>query len=105
MRRHAVTLRSVAALEIEEDGKPGERWELPRRVILGRGRAAEIRLENPTVSRRHAEVERQGDVYVLRDLGSTNGTWCNDEPVSEPVVLHDGDKVTVGDVVLRFHQR
>lgn len=53
------------------------------------------------VSRRHACVERQGAGYLVRDLGSTNGTFVNDARISEQP-LKDGDKIRVGKSILKF---
>ena len=70
-------------------------------VLLGRGTEAGVRLNDTSVSRRHAEVRQQGDGWVIVDLGSTNGTRVNGSPVTERR-LQDGDAITVGDAALRF---
>jgi DNA-binding SARP family transcriptional activator len=72
-------------------------------TLIGREPAAPVRLVDNRVSRRHAEIEARAGRCVLRDLGSTNGTTINGEPVGERV-LDDGDIVGVGGAVeLRFH--
>jgi len=48
------------------------------------------------VSRRHAQIRREGSQYFLRDLSSTNGTLLNREPVIEEELLHDRDEIGVG---------
>jgi diguanylate cyclase (GGDEF)-like protein len=53
------------------------------------------------ISRRHARVERMGAGYVVRDLGSTNGTFVNDARITEQP-LKDGDKIRVGKSILKF---
>ncbi|WKD56623.1 FHA domain-containing protein FhaA [Corynebacterium capitovis DSM 44611] len=63
--------------------------------ILGRSNDADFRLPDTGVSRKHAEITWDGDVAVLVDLQSTNGTTVNDEPV-ENWLLADGDVITVG---------
>ena len=70
-------------------------------VHIGRSPESELKLSDSTVSRRHAEIVRDGDVWVLRDLGSSNGTKVNGAPVVEHV-LHDGDEIRVGSAKLRF---
>ncbi len=70
-------------------------------VTLGRAAECEIRLADTSVSRRHAEVRRQGSNIVVVDLGSTNGTKVNGSPVRERR-LADGDEITVGTTSLRF---
>ncbi|MCP1388107.1 DUF3662 and FHA domain-containing protein [Corynebacterium sp. TA-R-1] len=63
--------------------------------ILGRSNEADFRLPDTGVSRQHAEITWDGEVAVLVDLQSTNGTTVNDEPV-ENWMLADGDVITVG---------
>ena len=58
----------------------------------GRGDQADIRLEDPFASVRHARLVPHGDVIVLEDLGSTNGTYLNGEPLRGPQPLHPGDQ-------------
>jgi hypothetical protein len=70
-------------------------------VVIGRAPDAGVRLVDSSVSRRHAEVRRQGDGWLVADLGSTNGTRVNGTVVREQR-LADGDSVAIGDVTLRF---
>ncbi len=70
-------------------------------VTIGRLPESTVVVTDPNASRRHAEVRRTGDVIVVVDLGSTNGTRVNGTPVKEQV-LADGDEVTVGTTSLRF---
>jgi len=74
----------------------GIAYSLERGATLGRG-DVEIRLEDPFASTRHARIERQGSVLVLEDLGSTNGTYLNEEVLGGPAPLHPGDRVRIGD--------
>jgi hypothetical protein len=73
----------------------------PGENILGRDEA-DIQIDSPTVSRRHARIRIAGTEAVLEDLGSKNGTFANGERVSTVVRLKDGDEVQVGSVVSRF---
>ena len=59
--------------------RSGDEYDLSRGAVLGRGDAADIRLEDPFASSRHCRISRQGDVLVIEDLGSTNGTYLNGE--------------------------
>jgi hypothetical protein len=70
-------------------------------TAIGRAPDCEVVLTDPNVSRRHAEVRRQGLDYVVVDLGSTNGTRVNGLGVSERR-LSDGDEISVGNTSLRF---
>jgi pSer/pThr/pTyr-binding forkhead associated (FHA) protein len=66
-------------------------------AVLGRGDAAEIRLNDPYASSRHARVLVQGGAVILEDLGSTNGTYLNEELLQGLAPLHHGDRVRIGD--------
>ena len=82
--------------------KDGKRLPLqPGENILGRDEA-DIQIDSPTVSRRHARIRISATEAVLEDLGSKNGTFVNRERVSTVVRLKDGDEVQVGSVVSRF---
>jgi pSer/pThr/pTyr-binding forkhead associated (FHA) protein len=70
-------------------------------TLIGRDPNAPVRLVDSRVSRRHAEIEASAGSWTLRDLGSTNGTTVNDEPVDR-AELRDGDEVGIGGVPLRF---
>lgn len=76
---------------------PGMEYDLEQGAVLGRGEQAEIRLEDPFASSRHARIVRQGGVMVLEDMGSTNGTYLNEEILGGPTPLHPGDRVRIGD--------
>lgn len=62
---------------------------------IGRGLSADVRLESPSVSRRHAMVVVEGDEVVLADDRSRNGTWLNEERITRDVV-HEGDVIVIG---------
>lgn len=81
----------------------GIAYSLEHGATLGRG-DVEIRLEDPFASTRHARIERQGSVLVVEDLGSTNGTYLNEEPLTGPQPLHHGDRIRIGDSELTYLQ-
>lgn len=72
-------------------------------VILGRGTDCDLRLVDPGVSRHHAEIRVEDGEVVLVDLGSTNGTFVNGQPVRR-VPLADGTRVTLGRTTLVFRR-
>ncbi|HBY94736.1 MAG TPA: hypothetical protein DEP84_12385 [Chloroflexi bacterium] len=83
---------------------PGKTWEVPLTdevLTLGRQEGNDITLDHPKVSRRHARIERRGDLFIFRDLGSTNGTWLGGQRVEERV-LQDGDTIRIGSAQLVF---
>jgi len=81
---------------------PGMIYDLDADVALGRGDRAEIRLEDPFASSRHARVYREGNILVIEDLRSTNGTYLNEELLETPRPLHPGDRVRIGDSEFTF---
>jgi pSer/pThr/pTyr-binding forkhead associated (FHA) protein len=74
----------------------GRRVEVTAVLVLGR-QAADLVLEDPQVSRRHATLRPADDGLELEDLGSLNGTWVNGARVAGAVRLAPGDQVRLGD--------
>jgi hypothetical protein len=84
---------------------PAGTFPLTRAVTrIGRGSDTDVRLEDPGVSRHHAEIRVAGSDVVLRDLGSTNGTYVNGTLVAEQP-LRDGAVITIGSTNLTFRSR
>ena len=82
----------------------GMSYEVGDGATLGRG-DVEIQLEDPFASSRHAQLTRQGPIVVIEDLGSTNGTYLNDELLRGPRPLHAGDRVRIGDSTFTYDDR
>ena len=72
---------------------PGMEYDIGEGAVMGRGDQA---------SSRHAKLTRQGGIVVLEDLGSTNGTYLNEEILAGPQPLHAGDRVRIGDSEFTF---
>lgn len=70
-------------------------------LVIGRTHDADLRIAHASVSRRHCEVWRENGVCHVRDLGATNRTRVNDQPV-ETATLADGDHLTIGESILKF---
>ncbi|HEV2975897.1 MAG TPA: FHA domain-containing protein [Solirubrobacteraceae bacterium] len=77
-------------------------YDIDGDLVLGRGERAEIRLEDPFASSRHARIFEQGNAIVIEDLHSTNGTYLNEEVLQGPRPLHPGDRVRIGDSEFTF---
>ncbi len=73
------------------------------RVLVGRSRDCDLMLDDPNVSRHHAELRREGDAWVVVDLDSTNGVKVNGSRVRE-AVLSPGDEITLGLARLSYEQ-
>ncbi len=81
----------------------GRRFELEAdETTLGRSEGCGVPIDEEAVSRVHCCVRRDGERYVLEDLGSTNGTLLNGTVVPEPHFLADGDVVQIGRALFRF---
>src|SRR5881397_763700 len=100
--------KSHASIVVLQGAEIGRDFRLRRGpMILGRGFGAEIRIADDLVSREHARIEAAWDVqrqttsYHLVDLGSTNHTFVNTQRIDR-VELRDGDKIQLGDTVLKF---
>jgi predicted component of type VI protein secretion system len=93
-------------LEIVEGAQAGRQVPVDAVVDIGRDSSLPLALEEDNqVSRRHARIAVQGGSVVVEDLGSTNGTYVNDQPISTPRLLNPGDKVRVGLTVLELRTR
>ncbi len=77
-------------------------YDLDGDLVLGRGDRAEIRLEDPFASSSHARVYEQGNTVVIEDLGSTNGTYLNEELLQSPRPLYPGDRLRIGESEFTF---
>jgi pSer/pThr/pTyr-binding forkhead associated (FHA) protein len=73
-------------------------------AVIGRSRDADVVVDDPNVSRRHAEVRPSGGSWIVRDLGSTNGVKVNGRRLdpSRAQSLHRGDELEIGTTHLTF---
>jgi len=72
------------------------------RIVIGRGREADLTVAEPTISRQHAAIEWDGEGFTLRDLGSTNGSRVNGRRETR-ARLSDGDEIELGRLQLRLY--
>ena len=93
---HRVGEEAFLAVESAPGHQAGSRYDISGGATLGRG-DVEIVLEDPFASGQHARIDPQGGVMVLEDLGSTNGTYLNEELLRGPQPLHPGDRIRIGD--------
>lgn len=97
--------RGVGVLIVRAGSQAGDRFALDGdRTTLGRHPDSEISLDDITVSRRHAEIVRTPDGYVVVDAGSLNGTYVNQERVERSPLGH-GDELQIGKFRLVFFDR
>jgi anti-anti-sigma factor len=94
---------AVEGILVDPDGTE---YSIPARGLrIGRRSPADVALNDPQVSRRHAQVLSRGGLFIVVDLGSTNGTILNEQRVSQEEVLSDGDVLRIGDTRLTFRLR
>ncbi len=92
----------VGILVVKRGPNAGSKFVLESDVThAGRHPDSQIFLDDITVSRRHAEFVRQGRSYLVRDVGSLNGTYLNRERIEE-ALLSNGDEVQIGKFKLVF---
>jgi pSer/pThr/pTyr-binding forkhead associated (FHA) protein len=70
-------------------------------MVVGRGRTADVVLADATISRAHAAIGFDGEIFYVQDLGSTNGTRVNGDRTPQGE-LHDGDEIQLGKLELRI---
>jgi pSer/pThr/pTyr-binding forkhead associated (FHA) protein len=86
---------------VDPPQRRGRVFELGDEVTVGRSPGCAVPLDDDTfASSIHARVFRRSGELWLEDLGSTNGTWVNDERLDNPVRLRRGDRVKVGSTIL-----
>ena len=102
-RESAAASRPRAGMRALLRGANAE-YSLDREIsVIGRSRRCDVVLGDPNVSRQHAEIRRQGDGFLLVDLGSTNGTRVNRRDIKQ-VVLQHGDRIEFGTSELVFER-
>lgn len=97
-------LRPNITLRNRKTGDKGRyRMDQPK-ILIGRDKSSFVYLQDRTVSRRHAEIVREGTNFFLTDLKSGNQTFLNDIPLAahEKALLNNGDRILVGDYELHF---
>ncbi|MCA8911993.1 MAG: FHA domain-containing protein [Planctomycetes bacterium] len=86
------TRASSGGLVDEEDG---HRYVIGDEIVIGREPPSEPVFAIPTISKRHFRVYRQGPGYFIEDMRSTNGTYLNGNPLTQPQPLGEGDEIVV----------
>jgi pSer/pThr/pTyr-binding forkhead associated (FHA) protein len=84
---------------------PGQGQLVPIRqgaMVIGRASVSELRLQHPSISRRHCQITRLGERFYLKDLGSQNGTFVNRTRIATEVEVQPGDELSVGNALLKM---
>ncbi|MDC0715014.1 FHA domain-containing protein [Stigmatella sp. ncwal1] len=92
-----------ASLYVEKGPGSGQLIPVNQGVlVIGRASACDLRLQHPSISRRHVQLVRTGERFILRDLGSQNGTFINRVKIEGDTELRAGDELTLGNSVLKL---
>src|SRR5262249_54041451 len=104
-RQHQRGARVMPKLTLVLDRKTVNVYDLEGPVIqVGRAPGLEIVINNASVSRQPAEIRREGDGWVVRDIGSSNGTFVNGERLNADRALRPGDEISFGQFLLFFER-
>jgi class 3 adenylate cyclase/pSer/pThr/pTyr-binding forkhead associated (FHA) protein len=96
----------MAYLEILKGPEKGRRLELEDEALIGRSPETTLALPDSKASRRHAVIRRQGDGFVVSDLGSANGTFLNRAKIDpgQDIALNCGDEIVIGSTQIAFRE-
>jgi len=92
-----------AFLYVERGPGAGQLIEVKQgAVVVGRASVSDLRLQHPSISRRHTQIKRVGEQFFVKDLGSQNGTFVNKQRIANEVEVKPGDSIAMGNALLRL---
>ncbi len=92
-----------AFLYVERGPGAGQLLEVKQgAVVVGRASVSDLRLQHPSISRRHTQIKRVGEQFFVKDLGSQNGTFVNKQRIETEVEVKPGDSIAMGNALLRL---
>lgn len=92
-----------AFLYVERGPGMGQLLEVKQgTIVIGRASVADLRLQHPSVSRRHCQIRRVGEQFFVKDLGSQNGTFVNKTRIATEVEAKPGDHIALGNALVRL---
>lgn len=103
-RLHSAVARDACLVHIYPTGQAmGRRYPLgDKPLLIGRGEDCDIRIQDNSVSRKHARIQSTPEGYMVEDQQSTNGTFVNDRQTDSGCLLQDGDYLRVGNCIHRY---
>jgi serine phosphatase RsbU (regulator of sigma subunit)/pSer/pThr/pTyr-binding forkhead associated (FHA) protein len=94
----------MASLTVLKGTNPGDRINLDGDLfVMGRNPDCQIHIHNNAVSRQHAKIVRQHNVFFIEDMESRNGTWVNNQEIKQRTPLKDNDRIKICDCLFTFH--
>jgi FHA domain len=94
---------STLLIHASEGGRPGTA-KLTASMTIGRGADCELRIDDTYASNQHARLFGRNGSWYVEDLGSTNGTFVNDQKLAAPAQVQPGDKIRVGTTTLELRR-
>jgi pSer/pThr/pTyr-binding forkhead associated (FHA) protein len=94
----------LSVLVVSLEGQKPRTTPLDGSTTLGRGVECELRLDDTYVSQQHARIFDRGGNWYVEDLGSTNGTFINEQKLVAPAMLTPGDKIRVGTTIVELRK-
>ncbi|TMK59663.1 MAG: FHA domain-containing protein [Actinobacteria bacterium] len=88
-------------MHVEGKEKP-RALRLAANTVIGRAMGCDLRLEDTYVSQEHARIFAKNGSWYVEDLGSTNGTFVNEQRLAAPAMLTSGDRIRVGTTILEL---
>ena len=92
----------ASSLVVHADGAKPRPVRLEGNTVIGRAIGCELRLDDTFVSQQHARIFAKNGSWYVEDLGSTNGTFVNEQRLAAPAMLTSGDRIRVGTTVLEL---
>ena len=102
-----VTHASLGVLVAETGAgmEPGSVFHVDGTLTIGRSPQADVQINDPFASARHARIYEQDGFFYVEDMGSTNGTYRNGRRLGSRELLHTADKIRIGDTEFRYEHR
>jgi len=98
------TTARPSVLVVHLEGQKPRTTPLDGSTTMGRGVECELRLDDTYISQQHARIFDRGGNWYVEDLGSTNGTFVNDQKLVAPAMLTPGDKIRVGTTIVELRK-
>jgi pSer/pThr/pTyr-binding forkhead associated (FHA) protein len=89
---------------VQEDGAKPHTVRLEASMVIGRAPECDLRLDDTFVSQQHARLFGKAKAWYVEDLGSTNGTFVNEQQLVAPAMIQPGDRVRIGTTVLEMRR-
>lgn len=94
----------ASRVSVSSDGGRPRFVPMSMSMVIGRGHDCELPLDDTYVSQQHARIFGKGDAWYVEDMGSTNGTYVNDQRLAAPAMIQAGDRIRVGTTIMELRR-